>query len=81
MENYGFGRAQHGRHADRFSNYRTITARFDSTGSCGHEIKRGDAIGYHRSLKKTQCAACWSRWQAENAEADYLEANPGACPW
>lgn len=69
------------RNADRFPNYREITARFDSDGSCGHEIKRGDRIGWNRRAKRTQCAACWSRWCAENAEADYLERNPAACPW
>ncbi len=61
------------RTADRFDNYREIDARFASTGSCGHPIAKGDRIGWHRSLKKTQCAACWTRWVAENAEADMLE--------
>ncbi len=59
--------------ADRFDNYREIDARFASTGSCGHEIAKGDPIGWHPRLKKTQCAACWQRWCAENAEADMLE--------
>ena len=63
--------------ADRFPNYRTITARFASTGSCGHEINKGDSIGWNPRVKKTQCAACWARWQAEHAEADYLER--GGC--
>jgi hypothetical protein len=68
--------------ADRFPNYRDIEARFDSTGSCGHPIKKGDRIGYNkRAGGKTMCAECWHRWCAENAEADYLEANPSACPW
>ncbi len=61
------------RSADRFYNYREIDARFASTGSCGHAISKGDRIGWHPALKKTQCAACWSRWVAENAEADMLE--------
>lgn len=59
--------------ADRFCNYRELTARFDSTGTCGHEIHKGDRIGWHPKLKKTQCAACWQRWVAENAEADMQE--------
>jgi hypothetical protein len=61
------------RTADRFDNYREIDARFASTGTCGHAISKGDRIGWHPSLKKTQCASCWSRWCAENAEADMLE--------
>ncbi len=59
--------------ADRFDNYREIEARFASTGSCGHEIVKGDRIGRQPRLKKTQCADCWQRWVAENAEADMLE--------
>ncbi len=60
-------------HADRFDNYREIEARFASTGSCGHEIAKCDPIGWHPKLKKTQCAACWQRWCAENAEAEMAE--------
>ena len=67
--------------ADRFDNYREIDARFASTGTCGHEIAKGDRIGWHPHLKKTQCAACWARWVAENAEADAIESGYGACPW
>lgn len=59
--------------ADRFPNYREITARFDSTGTCGHEIRKGDVIGWHPKLKKTYCQACWARWCEENAEADRAE--------
>ena len=61
------------RSADRFDNYREIDARFASTGTCGHAIAKGDRIGWHPILKKTQCTACWQRWCAENAEADVLE--------
>ena len=64
---------RNGGYADRFYNYREIEARFASTGSCGHDISKGDRIGWHPKLKKTQCAACWQRWVAENAEADVLE--------
>jgi hypothetical protein len=60
------------RHANRFDNYRAITAKFDSTGACGHPIKKGDPIGWHRN-HGAQCPACWTRWSAENAEADALE--------
>ena len=58
---------------DRFYNYREISARFKSDGSCGHAIVKGDRIGWNPGNKKTQCADCWRRWCAENAEADMLE--------
>ena len=58
---------------DRFDSYREIDARFDSDGSCGHTISKGERIGWNPRNKKTQCAACWSKWCAENAEADMLE--------
>ena len=60
----------------RFSKYRSITAKFSSVGTCGHEIKTGDCIGYARLGRDgfTQCADCWGSWQAENDEADRLEA-------
>lgn len=60
----------------RFNDYREITAKFDSTGSCGHPIKTGDVIGWARRHRQshTQCSECWSRWVAENREADAIEA-------
>ena len=58
---------------DRFYNYREISARFNSDGSCGHAIAKGDSIGWNSRNKQTQCADCWHRWCAENAEADILE--------
>ena len=58
---------------DRFCNYREISAPFDTTGTCGHPIKKGDRIGWNRRASKLQCAACWHKWVAENLEADYLE--------
>ena len=61
------------RTADRFDNYREITARFDSTGKCGHQIKKGDRIGWNKR-HGCHCADCWSRWSAENREADAIEA-------
>lgn len=64
------------RTADRFDNYRTITARFASTGKCGHPIKQGDTIGYNKQ-HGCQCAACWERWSAENAAAAADEAMMG----
>jgi hypothetical protein len=66
---------------DRFDNYRTIEARFDSLGSCGHQIRRGDQIGYNPRNKRTQCPACWARWTAENREADALEFCGSDCAY
>lgn len=61
------------RDADRFDNYREIAAKFDSTGKCGHPIKTGDRIGWHRK-HGARCAACWSAWVAENREAEMIES-------
>ena len=65
---YGYGH-----NADRFSNYRTITAKYASVGACGHPIKAGDEVGYHAGLKICRCSGCWQRWVAENAEAQMYE--------
>lgn len=56
------------RRADRFDNYREITARFDSVGACGHPIKTGDRIGWNKR-HGCRCADCWEKWSAENAAA------------
>jgi hypothetical protein len=61
------------RNDDRFDNYRELVSRFASTGKCGHEIKKGDVIGWHRK-HGAQCAACWARWRSENAEAAQQES-------
>lgn len=60
----------------RFNQYREIAATFDSVGTCGHPIKRGDRIGYARGVGRwdraeTQCAACWSAWRATVASDDF----------
>jgi hypothetical protein len=60
----------------RFYDYREIGARFDSTGACGHPVKKGDTVGYNRR-GGVQCTDCWRRWCAENAEADAFER--GGC--
>lgn len=67
----------------RFSDYRDIQAKFDSTGTCGHPIKKGDSIGWcrRRRVSLTQCSDCWTRWTAENREADMIEAGYMPCPW
>ncbi len=57
----------------RFRDFVEIAARFNSTGKCGHEIKRGDAIGYSHRFRHAVCTKCWTRWTAENAEAALLE--------
>lgn len=57
---------------NRFDNYRELNSRFDSIAECGHQIKRGDRIGWHRK-HGAQCAACWAKWSAENAEASTYE--------
>ncbi len=61
------------RNADRFSNYREITARRADTGACGHAIKPDDVIGWHSARKIARCAECWRKWAAENADADAYE--------
>jgi hypothetical protein len=60
------------RTADRFDNYREITAKFDSKGKCGHDIKKGDRIGYNRN-HGCRCTDCWDSWVRENHEADMIE--------
>lgn len=69
--------------APRFHDYREITARFDSTGSCGHPIKQGDRIGYARKhgQSHTSCASCWSKWVSENREADAIESGQMTSCW
>lgn len=67
------------RNDNRFDNYRGMPAKFDSTGACGHPIKKGEAIGWHRK-HGAQCAACWARWSAENAEAAAYEQSIGYEP-
>jgi hypothetical protein len=66
--------------ADRFDNYREITAKFNSIGKCGHQITKGDRIGYNKRFG-CQCSNCWSRWVAENREADAIEAGYMNSPW
>ena len=66
--------------ADRFDNYREISAKFNSTGTCGHQIKKGDQIGYNRN-HGCRCASCWSTWKAENREADMVERGEMSCVW
>lgn len=64
------------RTANRFDNYRQITARRDSAGACGHPIHAGDTIGWHRN-HGAKCATCWARWAAENEEAELVERMTG----
>lgn len=62
------------RRRDTYDRYRSLVARFNSTGHCGHPITQGEAIGYNGRLRRTVCASCWASWQAENAEAAEYEA-------
>ena len=60
----------------RFNDYLDITAKFNSTGTCGHTITKGDSIGYARAGRgkaETQCSDCWKRWSLENQEEELLE--------
>jgi hypothetical protein len=66
--------------ADRFDNYREIKAKFDSTGACGHAIKKGDRIGWNKKFG-CRCSNCWSKWVAENQEADAIEQGYMNSPW
>lgn len=70
----------------RFNDYREFISKYESTADCGHAIKKGDVIGWSPrrgrwDKSKTQCADCWSRWKAENAEADAIEAGYMNSPW
>lgn len=59
----------------RFYHFRTIVAKRDSAPGevdCGHPVKKGDEIGYSRKYG-IRCNGCWSKWVAENEEADRLE--------
>lgn len=58
--------------ADRFDNYREVWARFPSIGKCGHQIKKGDKIGWNKR-HGVYCSACWAQWKAENDAADHDE--------
>ena len=63
----------------RFYDFGEISAKFASKGTCGHDIKKGDRIGYgrrgRRGKAETCCPSCWSAWVNENAEADMMEQN------
>ena len=60
----------------RYNDHREITAKFDSVGTCGHAVKKGDRIGYAKpryGAVSVQCTACWRKWADENREADMYE--------
>lgn len=63
--------------ARNYDKYRPLQAKFDSQGSCGHIIRKGDRIGYstprYRGEKaETQCAECWRKWSNDVAnEQEY----------
>ncbi len=49
---------------NRFENYREIKSRFDCHGACGHQIRKGDLIGWNRR-HGARCASCWAVWKQE----------------
>lgn len=51
--------------------FHEITARFQTTGSCGHLIMRGDAIGYDRAGMRTRCEACWRNMKERAAKREH----------
>jgi hypothetical protein len=40
---------------------RTITAKFNSLGTCGHTIRKGDRIGWDKASSRTACTGCLTR--------------------
>jgi hypothetical protein len=66
---------------DRFDNYSALTARFASTATCGHEIAKGDPIGWNRGNRRTMCSACWAKWVGENREAAAYEQTGSDCTY
>lgn len=72
------------RHADRFNNYREITAKRATPATesaCGHAIARGDRIGWNRGLRRVRCRDCWTAWVNENQEAQMIEDGLTPSPW
>lgn len=69
------------KNSDRFDNFREIRAKFSSEGTCGHQIKKGEIIGFNPRTKSTSCPDCWARWVAENREADAIEAGYMPSVW
>jgi hypothetical protein len=68
----------------RYSDFYELVARRDSGGcvnGADHRIKAGDVIGWSRAHRLACCAECWSRWVAENREADAIEAGYVPCPF
>jgi hypothetical protein len=64
----------------RFNDFHDLTARRDSVGCVNgdeHRIQAGESIGWSRKWRLACCAPCWSRWCAENAEADRIECRTG----
>ena len=67
----------------RFDNFRQIQAKFPSTGVCGHEIKKGDTIGWYKrhGVSQAYCAECWTKWVAENRAAEAYERTGSDCAY
>lgn len=59
--------------ADRFDNYRELTAKFPGTcKSCSGPVKKGDRIGWNKR-HGVVCPSCWNKWVEENRQADEIE--------
>ena len=50
--------------------FKEITARFQTTGSCGHLIMRDDVIGYDRAGMRTRCETCWRNMKERAARGE-----------
>lgn len=48
-----------------------IQAKFDSTGTCGHPIKKGDRIGWDKYKRLTICKECTEQHERDTAAADF----------
>ena len=64
----------------RFDDFSELASRFASVGCVNgaeHQIQVGEVIGWSRRHRVACCAACWARWTAENAAADFDERQLG----
>ena len=58
----------------RFNDFRELVSKFNSVGKCGHEIKKGDTIGWYKH-GGTYCNQCWEKWKAEVRSEEFDAAN------
>lgn len=55
------------------TSFREIVARFDSVGTCGHAISKGDRIGWQRTIRETRCADCWAELKGGVCKIEYQD--------